>query len=52
MILFDVNEFFVRSTEELHQAWVNNNKNFLKTAKEFGMSDNGVRKRFKTCGII
>lgn len=42
----------VESTEEMYKVWIENDKNFSKTARILGISDNGIRKRFRTAGLI
>lgn len=39
------------TTEELVQRWVKNDHNYLKTARECGISDSGLRRRFEKAGI-
>jgi hypothetical protein len=33
--------------QEIYDRWIANNKNYLKTSRELGISDNGVRKRIE-----
>lgn len=39
-------------THTIYRIWLENGKNFSKTSRIVGISDNGIRKRFKIAGLI
>lgn len=41
-----------KSSQEIYELWIINDKNFLKTSRDLGISDNAIRKRLRTAGLI